>query len=192
MAGSASADEYGAMLGYLTESRVDGQAFAGASGAIALNLASGDLNQQVNLRAISTGPRALAHADVRQARSRDAADAPDVAAAVIADGAFAGASGLAGINQASGSGNSAFNAVAVALAQQGIRESDDDGTLASAFASAGQQHGFERGGTTAGRRVASVESTALQGFEGVLQLNQVAGAGNDTGNALSMSLASGP
>ena len=40
--------------------------------------------------------------------------------------------------------------------------------------------------------MASVDSTALQGFEGVLQLNQVAGAGNDTGNVLSMSIQSGP
>lgn len=191
-AAPALADDYGAMLGYLTQSRVDGSAFSGASGALALNVAAGDLNQQTNLRAIAIGTRALASADVRQARRGDRATAPDAASAVITGRAFAGASGLAGINQASGSGNSAFNAVALALAQQGIRETDDDAALSAALASAGQQHGFERGGATAGRRVASVESTALQGFEGVLQLNQVAGSGNDTGNVLSMSVQTGP
>lgn len=191
-AAPVSADDYGAMLGYLTQSRIDGAALSGASGTIALNVAAGDLNQQSNVRAIAIGSRALASVDVRQTRRGDRATAPDAASARIADRALAGASGLAGINQASGSGNSAFNAVALALAQQGIRESDDDGTLSAAFASAGQQHDFERGGATAGRRVASVDSTALQGFEGVLQLNQVAGAGNDTGNVLSMSIQSGP
>lgn len=191
-AAPVSADDYGAMLGYLTQSRIDGAALSGASGAIALNVAAGDLNQQSNVRAVAIGSRALASVDVRQTRRGDRANAPDATSARIADRALAGASGLAGINQASGSGNSAFNAVALALAQQGIRESDDDGTLSAAFASAGQQHDFERGGATAGRRVASVDSTALQGFEGVLQLNQVAGAGNDTGNVLSMSIQSGP
>ena len=191
-AAPVAADDYGAMLGYLTQSRVDGSAFSGASGALALNVAAGDLNQQSNLRAIAIATRAIASTDVRQARRGDRTTSPDAASAVIAGRAFSGASGLAGINQASGSGNAAFNAVALALAQQGIRESDDDGTLSAAFASAGQQHDFERGGATAGRRVASVDSTALQGFEGVLQLNQVAGAGNDTGNVLSMSIQSGP
>ena len=191
-AAPVAADDYGAMLSYLTQSRVDGSAFSGASGALALNVAAGDLNQQSNLRAIAIATRAIASTDVRQARRGDRTTSPDAASAVIAGRAFSGASGLAGINQASGSGNAAFNAVALALAQQGIRETDDDQALSAAFASAGQQHDFERGGATAGRRVASVDSTALQGFEGVLQLNQVAGAGNDTGNVLSMSIQSGP
>ena len=191
-AAPVAADDYGAMLGYLTQSRVDGSAFSGASGALALNVAAGDLNQQSNLRAIAIATRAIASTDVRQARRGDRTTSPDAASAVIAGRAFSGASGLAGINQASGSGNAAFNAVALALAQQGIRETDDDQALSAAFASAGQQHDFERGSATAGRRVASVDSTALQGFEGVLQLNQVAGAGNDTGNVLSMSLQTGP
>ena len=191
VAAPVAADDYGAMLGYLTQSRVDGGAFSGATGALALNVAAGDLNQQSNLRAIAIGTRAIASTDVRQARRGDRATTADAASAVIAGRAFAGASGMAGINQASGSGNSAFNAVALALAQQGIRETDDDHALSAAFASAGQQHDFERGSATAGRRVASVDSTALQGFEGVLQLNQVAGAGNDTGNVLSMSLQTG-
>ena len=192
VAAPVAADDYGAMLGYLTQSRVDGSAFSGASGALALNVAAGDLNQQSNLRAIAIATRAIASTDVRQARRGDRTTSPDAASAVIAGRAFSGASGLAGINQASGSGNAAFNAVALALAQQGIRETDDDQALSAAFASAGQQHDFERGGATAGRRVASVDSTALQGFEGVLQLNQVAGSGNDTGNVLSMSIQSGP
>jgi len=188
----ASADDLSAMLGYLTQSRVDGDAFAGASGAIAINLAAGDFNQQANLRAIAIGPVAIAATGTRQSHRHDRATAPGTASAVIAGNALAGASGIASINQASGAGNASFNAVSLALAQQGIRESDDDGSLSAAFASAGQQHGFERGGATADRRVASVESTALQGFEGVLQLNQVAGSGNDTGNTLAMSIQTGP
>ena len=192
LAGPAAADDFAAMLAYLTQSRVDGAAFAGASGAIAVNVAAGDLNQQANLRAIAVGTEALAGVQARQARKRDNATTPDAATAVIAGSALSGAAGIASINQASGAGNASFNAVSLALAQQGIRETDDDSTLSAAFASAGQQHGFESGGATGNRRVASVESTALQGFEGVLQLNQVAGSGNDTGNTLAMSIHTGP
>lgn len=191
-AAPACADEVSTMLDYLTASRVDGNAFTGASGAIAINLAAGDLNRQTNVRAIAVGTRAIAGTDVRQSSRRDLATAPDGDLAVIAGNALSGASGIASINQASGAGNASFNAVSLALAQQGIRETDDDGTLSAAFASAGQQHGFEQGGVTTKGRVASVESTALQGFEGVLQLNQVAGSGNDTGNTLAMSIQAGP
>lgn len=188
----AAADELSSMLGYLTRSRIDGQALAGASGAIAVNVAAGDLIQQANARAIAIGTHALALTDVRQTRRHDIGSAPDSAIAVIAGDALAGGSGIASINQTSGTGNASFNAVAIALAQQGIREADDDSTLSAAFASAGQQHGFDQGDASAQRRVASVESTALQGFEGVLQLNQVAGVGNDTGNSVSMSIQAGP
>ena len=184
--------DYDAALGWLANSRIDGNALSGARGSIAVNQAAGDLNVQANLRSIAVGQYAAADVDAIQFQTNNQANAPTHASAVIGGRALQGAGGIASINQASGSGNAAFNAVALALAQQGIRETDDDQALSAAFASAGQQHDFERGSATAGRRVASVDSTALQGFEGVLQLNQVAGAGNDTGNVLSMSIQSGP
>lgn len=51
----AVADEYDAMLRYLTDTRIDGRALAGASGAIAVNQAAGDLNLQANLRGLAVG-----------------------------------------------------------------------------------------------------------------------------------------
>jgi hypothetical protein len=38
----------------------------------------------------------------------------------------------------------------------------------------------------------AVEASALQGFDGVLQLNQIAGSGNATANQLSISVQSTP
>ena len=59
-AGAANAQStgsvYEAMLGYLADNRIDGHAFAGVSGAIAVNSASGDLNRQANLRGLAAGP----------------------------------------------------------------------------------------------------------------------------------------
>ena len=187
-----AADDYPEMLAYLADSRMDGRAFAGASGALAINLAAGDFNQQATVRGIAVGTRATASTRALQQRAGDHATAPTQASAVIAGEALAGASGIASINQASGNRNAMSNMVAMSLAQRGIRETDDDSSLSSSFASAGQQHVSEAGSANTVRRTAAVEATALQGFDGVLQLNQIAGSGNDIGNVLTMSVQTGP
>ncbi|WP_407353419.1 hypothetical protein [Luteimonas sp. R10] len=185
-------DDYAAMLGWLAETRIDERAFNGASGAIGVNQSAGDLNQQANLRAFASGDAARATIAAHQARASEAFDAPTQATAVIGGRAFAGASGLASINQASGSGNAELNAVAVTLAQQGIREASDEQLSSPALASAGLQRLSSQGGAeTAGRKVA-VEASALRGFEGVLQLNQIAGSGNATDNQLVLSVQTVP
>ncbi len=180
-------DDYAEMLGYLAQTRIDQNALAGSSGAIAVNQAAGDLNQQANLRAIAVGGHAIATVDARQRRGGDVFDAPSRASAVIGGSALSGANGIASINQASGSGNAELNAVSMAVAQQGTREGLDGPMSASAFASAERQRAPDPAGKTVSRKVA-VEATALRGFEGVLQLNQIAGSANATGNQLLLSV----
>ena len=186
-----AADDYDSMLGYLAQSRIDDRALAGSTGAIAVNMAAGDLNQQANVHALAIGPSAGVQASVRQARSDDVYDVPLAASATIGGSALAGASGIASINQASGSGNAEHNAVALVLAQQGIRETPDSQLSSGVAASAERQTAFNPAGRTASRKVA-VEATALRGFEGVFQLNQIAGSANETGNILTLSLPPGP
>lgn len=185
LAMAQSGDDYTQMLGYLADSRIDGRALSNASGAIAVNQAAGDLNLQANLRAMANGGRAQAQVQAIQIHAGDRYDTPLHASATLGGDALSGASGIASINQASGSGNTELNAVAATLADQGIRETNDD-TLAS-FASAGGQ-GEAADGQPGGTRSVGVESTALRGFGGVLQLNQIAGSGNATGNQLSLSV----
>ncbi|HEY9253315.1 MAG TPA: hypothetical protein VIP30_02120 [Stenotrophomonas sp.] len=184
-AAAQAGDDYAQMLGYLADSRIDGRALAGASGAIAVNQAAGDHNLQANLRALANGGRAQASVHSTQLYASDRYDTPRAASATLAGEALAGASGIASINQASGSGNAELNVVTATLADQGIRETNDD-TLAS-FASAGGQGQVEKD-QPGGTRNVAVESTALRGFGGVLQLNQIAGSGNATGNQLSLSV----
>ena len=187
-----AADDYADMLGYLAQTRIEDRALAGASGAIGVNMAAGDLNQQANLRALAIGDgAAMVQVSTSQARSDDVYDVPVAASATIGGSALAGASGIASINQASGSGNAELNAVSLAVAQQSTREGDDGQMSANAFASAERQRATNPAGKTASRNVA-VEATALRGFEGVFQLNQIAGSANDTGNVLTLSLAPGP
>lgn len=183
-------DSYSQMLGYLAQTRIDGTVMAGSRGAIALNMAAGDLNQQANLRAIAVGTHSQATVDVRQRSIDDLYDAPVGASATIGGSALSGAGGIVSINQASGSGNAEFNAVSLVLAEQGIRETPDGLLSSSVSASAERQTVPGPAGRTASRNVA-VEATALRGFEGVMQLNQIAGSANETGNVLTLSVSPG-
>lgn len=181
------ADDYAAMLEYLAQTRIDDRAFNGANGAIAINMAAGDLNQQANQRSIAVGQLASASVGALQRSQANVATAPDQAFAVISGNAFQGASGLVSINQASGAANAELNAVAAALAQRGIRETPDALLASADFASAGLQAVSEPGAARTQTRGVGVEGSALQGFEGVLQLNQAAGMGNATENRLVIS-----
>ncbi len=184
-------DEYTDMLQYLAHSRIGDNVLVGASGAIAVNLAAGDLNQQANLRSIAIGDRAQASVAALQRSQADVGTAPDHAIAVISGNALQGAGGLASINQASGTGNAELNAVTVALAQRGIRETPDALLASADFASAGVQAISEPGAARTQTREVGVEGSALQGFDGVLQLNQAAGVANATENRLLISVQGG-
>ena len=189
--GARASDEgYAEMLGYLAQIRIDGQALTGSRGAIAVNMSAGDLNQQANLRAIAVGANAQTQVDLRQKSDNDTFDLPLQASATIGGSALSGAGGIASINQASGSGNAEFNAVSLVLAEQGIREAPDQLLSSSVSASAERQTVPGPAGRTASRNVA-VEATALRGFEGVLQLNQIAGSANEIGNVLTLSVVPG-
>lgn len=187
-----SADEYAAMLEYLAQTRIDDSAFTGASGAIAVNMAAGDFNMQANARGIAVGDYAAASAGALQRGHADVGTAPDHAVAVVSGTAFQGASGLASINQASGTGNAELNAITVALAQRGIRETPDEQLALMDFASAGVQAISEPGAARTQTRRVGVERSALQGFGGILQLNQAAGAANATENRVLISVQQGP
>lgn len=189
-AAPAAADEppaepYEALLGYLANSHIGDSALAGASGAIAVNQAAGDLNMQANVHAIANGGYADAAATARQLRSGDRFDTPHQARVGIGGQALSGASGIVSINQASGSGNAEVNLVTATLAAQGIRETGDEG-LSLVSASAGEQTSMDPRATVSGSRSVAVDATALRGFSGVLQLNQVAGSGNATSNQLAL------
>jgi len=187
------ADDYGAMLSYLNHTRMDGSVLRDAAGAITVNMVAGDLNQQVNLLGMASGEMAASNINARQRQSSNRVSAGLLdASASIGGQVLNGASGVAMISQASGIGNATVNVVTATLAQQGIRESDDEALAASgALASAGGQD-LAISRKAAGTRSVAVEDSALRGFDGVLQLNQIAGSGNVTANQLGVSVQSTP
>jgi len=187
---AANKNVYTTMLGYLASSSIDGNAMRGTSGASAVNMAAGDLNQQANLRAFAGGGAVSVQS--QQWQQDNLADSPTVASARIGGSAYVDGRGVASINQASGSSNTQLNVLAAALATQGIRETTDGSLSAAVSASAG---GHPPGSTTAsgnGTRSVAVESSAMQGFQGVMQLNQAAGSANVTSNQLLLVIPSSP
>lgn len=190
-AAQSQGDSYTGMLSYLSaDTRIDGNALAGADGSIKVNQAAGDLNLQANLHSMANGAHASATARSLQLRQANSFNSPMQASATIGGNALAGASGIASINQASGGGNASLNAVTATLAAQGIREASDEAmTSSEVLASAGGQSIATDPRAT--RRV-GVEASALRGFDGVLQLNQIAGSGNATENRFSISVQGTP
>lgn len=187
-----SQDDYAGMLTYLANSRIDGNVLSGSSGAMAVNMASGDLNLQANLHSMAVGKTALASVNAIQKQRGNQFDMPLHASATLGGQALVGANGIASINQASGSGNAELNSVVAVLADQGIRETTNEAMAsAGAFASAGGQ-GTAGGLVSSGTRKVGVEASALRGYEGVLQLNQIAGSSNATENLLSISVQPNP
>lgn len=178
------------MLGYLASSRIDGNAMRSTSGASAVNMSAGDLNQQANLRAFASGGTVSIRS--RQLQQNNYTDSPYAASASIGGAAYVDGRGLASINQASGSSNTQLNVVAAGLAMQGIRETTDGTLSAAVSASTGEQHSGNAPAPNVGSRSVAVESSAMQGFQGVMQLNQAAGSGNVTENQLLLSLPSSP
>lgn len=184
-------DNYDAMLGYLAaDSRIDGHALAASNGAVRINQAAGDLNLQTNLQGIAVGQRASVHFGGAQRSKDDHATPPLQATVAIADAALSGANGLYAINQIAGSGNAQFNAVAATLAQLGIQEADDAAMATGAAIPAGGTPSPL--GQPGSLRKAEVAASAMQGFRGVMQLNQIAGSRNETGNMLEISVHGGP
>lgn len=184
-------DSYSGMLSYLsTDTRIEGGAMAGANGSIKINQAAGDLNLQANLHSMANGQQASAGVSSLQQRQSNLFNSPMQATATIGGNALAGAGGIASINQASGGGNAELNSVTATLAAQGIREASDEAmTSSEVLASAGGQAIVSDPRAT--RRV-GVEASALRGFDGVLQLNQIAGSGNATENRFSISVQGTP
>lgn len=189
LAHAGTDDSYAAMLGYLDNSNINGQAFQGANGVLATNMAAGDQNEQANMRAFSSGQFAQIAILAQQHHLDDSANAPFNASASIGGQAYANGTGIASINQASGNGNAELNAVGATLAQQGIRETTDAYLSAVSASAGGQPPGNPRTQTTqaGGTRSVAVDASAMRGFQGVLQLNQIAGSGNAISNSLLLS-----
>jgi hypothetical protein len=184
---TSSSDGYSAMLTYLDNDTIDGNAMQGTSGITGVNSAAGNGNLQGNVRAFALGNQAQAMIVAQQHAHAYASNATLYASATIGGNAYDNGQGIASINQVSGNSNTQLNGVAAALAQQGIRETTDGTLSATVSASAGGQPSSNPHAQAGGTRSVGVDPSAMEGFDGVMQLNQVAGSGNASDNLLLLS-----
>ena len=171
------------------DSRIDGNAAADVSGVASLNVAAGVGNAQTNLRAIAIGDASLAMAFGAQAVDTTGADLSRDARATIGGGALGNATGVIGVNQIAGQANAQANLVAIGTAA-GVTfaQSVDESALA---ATAAPTSTTTTSSTPVGVREARIDAGAIAAPTGVLQINQTAGVGNASANAIVLQLPGG-
>ncbi len=169
------------------ESRLS-NAYAGAVGATAVNLAAGNVIEQANVAAIALGQGtvAIASASVTQAIVGNSFTIGDNASASI-DGAFNGANGLVAVNQAAGGGILQANIVAIALGIDGVAIAAVE--LAQVNGDAGLAG--DNAGGNGGGGVTRISADSFANAAGVIQVNQAAGALHTTSNRFALTVSGG-
>lgn len=154
-----------------------GQAY---NGALMLNQAAGDSQQQTNARAIAIGDNASAATPVEQLIDQlPPSQAGISASAAIGGGSFSQGNGVLGINQSAGIGNQQINALRMASSlAQGL----DDSALAQQSVVPSNPSGAVE--PQSGERLVAIDADAFGSSRGVVQLNQSAGVGNRSINSL--------
>jgi hypothetical protein len=166
-----------------------------ASGRIAINQAAGTGNAQANLAAIAFAPDGAGFAVLQSRQAVQAGDRGRDASARIDGRAFLTSDGLLSINQAAGAGNAQTNLIAIgqgdaALAGLGLVQGIaglEDAVLASIAGDAA----VEDVASAPPLREAVIAGNALRESRGVVQINQTAGVGNRSANAIVLLLPGG-
>ncbi|BCF87792.1 MULTISPECIES: hypothetical protein [Paraburkholderia] len=148
-----------------------------ATGAITVNQAAGLNNAQTNQLTITNG-EAVANDNASMQSATARARVPS-ARASIEGNAFSNSSGAVMVNQSAGAGNLQRNSVLLGTAAPGV-ETVPDGVLSATAANNGGQG---RAVAPQGVRETSISSDAFKNVNGIVQINQTAGAGNATANS---------
>ncbi|MCL7743872.1 hypothetical protein LV476_02745 [Guyparkeria hydrothermalis] len=182
-AGSEAApSDYDWMLAVLNDNRIGSRVGHGATGNVAVNTAAGSSNVQANLRVINGHVQAIQRVDnptptgATATRDRTRIDGR----------AFAGGQGVLGVNQVAGNNNAQINTVALG-ATNPIRTLEPVMPARESDTAAREDGQSSESESSLNRYRAVVADTAFTGFGGVLQINQVSGARNVTGNHFSIS-----
>jgi hypothetical protein len=150
-------------------------------GNLSVNQAAGDLQQQVNARAIAIGHGASATTQIRQ-RLRSRVDPSIDATSSIQGDSFSHGNGVLGVNQSAGASNQQANALRISVGTQ--PQTIDDSVLMQQ--NVALLNNSDPADASTGNRRVTTSDQAFIGSRGVIQLNQSAGVGNRTANTLSV------
>ncbi len=190
LAGTAAATEPAPPVHSLDRSDIDGRAGAAFHGVAGINLAAGTGNVQANVRAVALTPGTAA-ASAHQAIDATGADMQRDARAVLAGSAFESAQGILGLNQAAGSANAQLNVLAIGPDAMAAFGQQIDNLALAAIRVEAEVDSATPVPAAAPLREARIDGAALRAPSGILQLNQTAGAGNASANAIVLQLPGG-
>ncbi|MFP3568912.1 hypothetical protein [Paraburkholderia sp. SIMBA_030] len=159
------------------DSTIGNGAADGVTGALTVNETAGVNNAQLNQITISTG-NAVAN-DNASVQSASVAARVTNARASIEANAFSNSSGAVLVNQSAGAGNLQRNSTQLGTAALGV-ETVSDGELS---ATAPKNGGPGQSIGVHSVREATISSDAFKNVNGIVQINQTAGAGNATANS---------
>ncbi|EDZ97723.1 conserved hypothetical signal peptide protein [Burkholderia sp. H160] len=147
------------------------------TGALTVNETAGLDNAQANQITVTNGG-SVGNANASVQRASVIANVPRAHASIEAN-AFSNTSGAVLVNQSAGAGNLQRNSTQIGTAALGV-ETVSDGELS---ATAPKNGSLGQSNAIHGVREASISSEALRNVNGIVQINQAAGAGNATANS---------
>jgi len=167
------------------DSLIDPRALANSTGAIGLNMAAGDGNAQLNAGAlaITVGQGVSSLVSTQQSVQLNEIAASTLQRSTIATGALANVAGLISVNQVSGESNAQANGFAIGLGLDGQVLAEAD-LAAEVTGNLTYQEAAEGGAERS--LEARIENGAFQSAKGLVQINQLAGAGNKTANKFAL------
>lgn len=154
------------------------------SGALSVNQAAGDLQQQSNARALAVGSGANTAIVQKQNIQIDGLNSVMNTSSAIQGSAFSNGNGALGVNQSAGAATQQVNAMSISVGTGA--EGIDDTVLAQSIAISGISGISGAGESATGERRVVTDDNAFVGSRGVVQLNQSAGIGNRMANSLSI------
>jgi hypothetical protein len=182
----------------ISQTTIAEDALSSLSGISAINISAGDNNLQQNSAAIAVANNGGFSASIVSpsqqnlfnSATQDAGHGQALKGEILS-GAFAEGVGIVMVNQSSGSGNSQLNGASIAVGAPGSFAAVElgDMELASQVSAVDIDSKNQLGGRQEdGIMEAVLADDAFRNAQGIVQINQVVGNGNQTVNALSMSL----
>ncbi|MFZ5655800.1 MAG: hypothetical protein ACOY37_01840 [Pseudomonadota bacterium] len=167
-------------------SRIDEDFASNVDGRTAVNIAAGAGNAQANVATLAAGAgESTSRASQQLSALVDARDA----VADIGGSALASGRGLTSINQAAGAANAQANLIAIGIgAGIDLVQAVDVELAGVATGTAPDASAATEASAT---REARIGGAAFQGPQGVLQINQTAGTGNASANAIVLQIPGG-
>lgn len=172
-------------------SGIYGHAGQGMTGLASINLVAGRGNAQANLAAITLTPHGAASASGRQTTAVVAGDVARGATAHIGDDALSSGSGVLAVNQASGAANAQINLLVLGGDDAAAHMFQNVDVTALAAVASGVPLEPDAAPVLPSLRDARIDGAAFANPQGVLQLNQTAGVGNASANAIVLQIPGG-